>query len=1134
MRDHKHLKMILVILPLIMLVLNTAVPFSASAEEAERKVVRVGWYDSTFCYLDQFGRRCGIDYEYQHKISAYTGWVYEYVEDSWPNLFQMLKNGEIDLLSDVSYKPERTEYMLFPDLAMGSESYYIYIDANNGELTADNLQAFNGKRIGVNQGSVQEGFLKDWAERNGITLEIVPLVVEEDESMDMVTRGELDGYASIYTFSSEQKTVPVCRIGASEYFYAVNKNRPDLLAELNMALSGIQDADPYFIQRLDEERFYTTRTNVFLSLSQEDWLREHGTIRIGYRDGSLPFCQTDKETGELTGALKDYLAHAANNLRSVDLQFEAIPFRTTQEALDAMKAGEIDCVFPVYINSYDADQMGILLTNPAMTTEMHAVMRASDVQSLSRDNTITFSVSAGDLNIETFIMAQYPSSVRKTFASGEECFAAVASGEADCILVSNYRIPSAEDTITKYKLFSVPSGEAMPLSFAVNKADRELYFLLNKTVVMTKTEDMDSALVSYMRSNLKASFAQFLKDHWIVLIAALSAVFITIVVLLLQKLKAQRKASEQQRLLEEAAEITELEQTIASLLNNMPGMTFTKDAKTGEYLACNKAFAEYAHKSAPEDVVGLTDADMFDSKTAARFEEDDRMAVSMDEPYIFFEDARDAVGNQRQFQNTKLKYTDAAGRLCILGIYQDVTDMVRIQRENATTKEAYEKARSTGIIYTHIAQALARGYTYLYYVNLDTEEFIEYRPDEETGTLSEKRRGWHFFEECGIAADQYVYPDDRELFVKNLERKRLVAALNRDETFIMTYRLLTASGPRYVTLKVSRMEDDDRYIIIGVTDIDEQMKERSAAQRMQEEKIAYARLSALTGDFLCIYVVVPETSRYREFSATTSFDGFARPREGMDFFADSREQAQNVIYREDLNRFLSVMTKENVLTEVERHGIFTLSYRLVIEGKPRYVQLKAAMVEEKEGARLVVGVNDIDSQVRQEEEYVKHLAQARIEANVDPLTGVKNRHAYLVAEERLNDQIAEHIAQEFAIVILDVNDLKKVNDTEGHKAGDQYLRDACKIVCNTFKHSPVFRVGGDEFAVIAQGSDYASIDQLIAQVNDHNMEAIHGGGIVIACGMAKRENDTSVAAVFERADQNMYGNKSALKAKKQD
>ena len=57
----------------------------------------------------------------------------------------------------------------------------------------------------------------------------------------------------------------------------------------------------------------------------------------------------------------------------------------------------------------------------------------------------------------------------------------------------------------------------------------------------------------------------------------------------------------------------------------------------------------------------------------------------------------------------------------------------------------------------------------------------------------------------------------------------------------------------------------------------------------------------------------------------------------------------------------------------------------------------------------------------------------------------------------------------FAITILDVNDLKKVNDNEGHKAGDQFIRDACRIICTTFKRSPVFRVGGDEFAVLSQG-----------------------------------------------------------------
>ena len=94
--------------------------------------------------------------------------------------------------------------------------------------------------------------------------------------------------------------------------------------------------------------------------------------------------------------------------------------------------------------------------------------------------------------------------------------------------------------------------------------------------------------------------------------------------------------------LEEAEKIAELKDRFISLLDNMPGMTFTKDAGTGVYLACNQAFAEYAHKETPEGVIGLTDAEIFDPETAAHFEKDDKIALSLSKPYVFYEDVPDA------------------------------------------------------------------------------------------------------------------------------------------------------------------------------------------------------------------------------------------------------------------------------------------------------------------------------------------------------------------------------------------------------------------------------------------------------------------------------------------------------------
>ena len=446
-------------------------------------------------------------------------------------------------------------------------------------------------------------------------------------------------------------------------------------------------------------------------------------------------------------------------------------------------------------------------------------------------------------------------------------------------------------------------------------------------------------------------------------------------------------------------------------------------------------------------------------------------------------------------------------------------------------EEAYVKQQSTGTVFAHIAISLARGYTDLFYVNMETDAYIEYQTDDDGGVLTEARRGTDFFESCKREVKLYVHPEDNAAFIKAMDRQFLTEALEKNRVFEMTYRRIKDGDPFYVRMKVSRMEDDNRYIVIGVTNIDEQLKQRRAEERRKEEQATYDRIHALTGDFIAIFVVEPETDRYREFGSADGYDKhFGQPKEGENFFDKAREEARIYNYPGDMNYFLSVFTKQNVMAEIKRSGIFTLRYRLIIDEKPKYVQLKAAMVEEPEGPRLIVGINDVDVQVRQEREYGRRLATAQKQANIDALTGVKNRHAYLEAETRLDRQIAERSQPPFAIVMLDVNDLKKINDTAGHQAGDQCLRDACKIICDIFKHSPVFRVGGDEFAVISQGSDYACIEELLEKMRDHNMKASRTGGVTIACGMARFENDVCVASVFERADHSMYENKKTLKA----
>ena len=574
---------------------------------------------------------------------------------------------------------------------------------------------------------------------------------------------------------------------------------------------------------------------------------------------------------------------------------------------------------------------------------------------------------------------------------------------------------------------------------------------------------------------------------------------------------------------------------VKCLLDNMPALAFTKDAGNGKYLVCNQRFAEYVHKESPLDVVGLTDADLLDKATAAYFAETDKKVLSMDKPYVFYEEVTDADGRLRQFQTTKLHFSDAAGRRGLLGMCVDVTEVAAereaAKQEQARVQEAYEKARYDTATYSNIVRALSADYTFLYYVNLETDRFVEYNTGGKGREMAEARREDDFFNASRRDARKMLHPADQDVFIKAFTKENILRCINKNGTFTLTYRLLVNGVPSYVNMKATRMEGDEKHIIIGVNNVDAQMKMQEEAARIQEERITYSRITALSGGYIGIYTVDPVTDYYEEYSATRDYEGLGIAKKGEDFFGHSRQEIRRLLYPEDLDRVLSMLTKENVMREIEQNGVFELIYRLMINDTPTYVSLKVAMVEEKGGKRLIAGVSNIDARMRREQEYAKNLTQARNQANRDALTGVKNKHAYADTEAQLDRHIKEKQSVEFAISIFDVNGLKKVNDTQGHQAGDQYIRKGCQIICNIFKHSPVFRIGGDEFAVISQGDDYKNAESLLEKVAELNEKNAATGDVTLAGGMSKYCNDSSVADVFKRADALMYENKKMLKTR---
>ena len=579
-----------------------------------------------------------------------------------------------------------------------------------------------------------------------------------------------------------------------------------------------------------------------------------------------------------------------------------------------------------------------------------------------------------------------------------------------------------------------------------------------------------------------------------------------------------------------AKEIAELKESINVLFDNMPVMSYSKDSETGVYIACNQSFAEYAHKETPEQVVGLADYEIFGEEIAERFAVNDRLALQMDHPYVFFEDVADAVGNPRQFQTTKLKFTDPSGRLCLLGMSLDMTEMERAKRESAEARAAYQDALTTSSVYESIIDSLAEDYFNLFYVDLETEDYIEYGSRTEEGRRTVESRGKDFFTASRENARHFIYWEDQPAFIAAMDKEFLVGEIRAHGTFIMQYRLQIDGRPTYVNLKATFASGDQRHMIIGVNNIDAQVRERAAAQKTREEMRAFARLSALNGNMIVLYFIDPQTSAYTEYSATQGFEQLGISKRGDDFFASTYQNSFRTIHPDDLELFHARITRENILGAIERDGVFALDYRLVGEGLPAHVRFKAAMVVEDGRPMLIVGLLDEDARVAREREYERTLNEAQLLATRDGLTGVKNKHAYVEAENELNELIAEEQAEAFGIAVCDINDLKAVNDTQGHAAGDRLIREACSVICTSFKRSPVFRIGGDEFAVICRGHDYEHAEEILAQIEAANDAGKEAGGVQIACGYARlAEGDYAVEKVFERADRRMYERKAQMK-----
>uniref|UniRef100_UPI0040258001 hybrid sensor histidine kinase/response regulator n=1 Tax=Gemmiger formicilis TaxID=745368 RepID=UPI0040258001 len=531
----------------LLLLLSVALPVKAAAETAPVKVVRVGSFEDTFNYVNEKGIRKGYGYELLQTLSGYTGWQLEYVTCDWSDCFEKLKNGEIDIMGDISYTEDRAEEMLFSDEPMGEEKYYLYADLSREDITASDFKTLNGKKIGVLMGTEPEVMLTEWEEKYDLKTQHVNISNNEDVKQKLANH-EIDCFVSLEeSFWAELGISTMARVGKSDIYYAINKDRPDLKEELDNAMRALEDADPFYTADL-YKRYFSLDYTPILTGEEKAWLKEHGAIRMGFLTGDSGVSTYDPATGEITGTITDYIQFARDCLGNQELEFQLVGYDDKEAELNALKSGEIDMIFHFDQSPNLAEEYRLARTNTTWTANMMVV---TNKQLFIENQVNRVAVPQNKISLTRYIAFYYPQWEIVDCDTQEDAVKLVKDGQADCFVTG---VSSQENYSKNYGFYSVPLPNPANSCFAVKSGNRSLLSILNKTIKAMPANMLTSSLAMHKSSARKVTLSEFIKDNFFMVLQVSS---IAVAVILLTILKLLRKARKAEAAARKAANDTQ-------------------------------------------------------------------------------------------------------------------------------------------------------------------------------------------------------------------------------------------------------------------------------------------------------------------------------------------------------------------------------------------------------------------------------------------------------------------------------------------------------------------------------------------------------------------------------------------------
>ena len=527
--------------------------FSVDVSAQSAETVKVGYYFSNNFQegMDDRSPKSGYSYEYLQKLASYTGWKYEYFYGEWDELFEKLKDGEIDLMAGVAYSEDRVDQIGYPDSEMLNETFYIYKDMDDSSMQCGDIASYSGKKIGTLKGDQRmTAALEQWKARHRADIEI-EYYSDLTECARVFNEQQIDGFVSAdNVVSSYSGITPVEKIGKQLFYLCTAKEREDLLSELNMAMSIMNEQDAVEVDELRNKYYTETTVSVFLSQQEQQWMKEHAQITVGYLADYLPYC--DKaEDGSATGLVSDIVPDLFDAL-SGDYDPEIIYrcFDDQQEMLDCLKNGEVDFVMPVSDGKWYAEQEEFVQSSAVVAFPIALVYREP------YDNEVTSRIAVNQNNLRQYwyTLANYPDAEIVMYDGIEACIDAVNSGEADSTLLSALRVSQLLNGEKKLNIITLSDSEK--LCFGVAAGNKALLQILNHGLSILGESYGLNHTYRYLDTVVTYTLTDVIQDHVWLFIGLLTVLLILIVTYFIHREQEQKKAAQhelkQKELLEKA------------------------------------------------------------------------------------------------------------------------------------------------------------------------------------------------------------------------------------------------------------------------------------------------------------------------------------------------------------------------------------------------------------------------------------------------------------------------------------------------------------------------------------------------------------------------------------------------------